>query len=346
MSIRTRRGAAAAMALAIGWIAAPAFAQAPPAEAKGEAVDPKIEEARDAFRIGSALAKQAQWVDALSAFERSARLRPHAVTTYNIGFCERALGRFTRAKKSLSRALAAPANELPADLATEARGYLAEIEHRIARAVITLTKAGATVSVDGRPLEAAGGPAAHPVLIAGTREPGPAEPVAAATFDLMLDPGTHVIVVGVPGAPDTVVTREIAAGATVSLTLGPADAPVKPPTPKPVSSGGARRTGTIVAFSLGGAFAIAGGVFGGLALSNKSALDGLCMPKDQCPASAQGKIDGMNAFATVSTVSFGAALAGIGTGVVLLATGGEAKTQGASISPWIGLNGAGIQGSF
>ncbi|APR86580.1 PEGA domain protein [Minicystis rosea] len=350
MSIRrTRRSAAAALLLtAMSFAPAGAFAQTP-ADAKSEAVDPHTEEARDAFRIGSALAKQAQWIDALAAFERSAKLRPHAVTTYNIGFCERALGRFTRAKKSLTRALGAPGNELPADLAAEARGYLAEIDHRIARGVITLTKAGATVSVDGRPLEAAGGTPAHPVLIAGTREPGPAEPVAATAFDLTLDPGTHVIVVGVSGAPDTVVTRDFAAGSTTSLGIGPVDAPPKPPPPKPVPPSTGRRTGAIVALSLGGAFAIAGGVLGGLALKSKSELDGLCMPKDQCPATAQGKIDGLSTLATLSTVGFGAAIAGVGAGVVLIATsgdGGAAKAQGASITPWIGPNGAGIRGTF
>ena len=57
--------------------------------------DPNVERAREAFRLGSTLARQGQWQDALSAYERSAELRPHAVTTYNIGYVERALGHLT-----------------------------------------------------------------------------------------------------------------------------------------------------------------------------------------------------------------------------------------------------------
>jgi hypothetical protein len=338
----------AAIAAALSFAATPLHAQTPPAAATVDPQSPHIAEAREAFRIGSALAKQAQWVDALAAFERSARLRPHAVTTYNIGFCERALGRFTRARKSLSRALAAPANELPAELATEARGYLAEIDRRLARAVITLTKTGALVSVDGRPLEAAGGAVvtAHPELVAGTREPGPAEPVSASAFDLVIDPGTHVVVVSEPGSPDAVVTRDFAAGATIRLTLGPALAPKAAGPVKPIGWSPARRAGVIVSFSLAGAAAIAGGVLGGLALKDRSDLDRLCMQRDQCPTSAQGTIDQMKTFATLSTLSIAGAVGAATVGVVLIATGGESKPRAATATPWIGPGSIGIRGSF
>src|SRR6185437_8269134 len=117
-----------ALALAVLAAARPAAAQPAP--------DPTIEEAREAFRVGSALAKQAAWTDALASFERSAKLKPHAVTTYNIAFCERALGHFTRARHAFQHALDAPATELPPNLRDEALGYLAEIEKRLARITI------------------------------------------------------------------------------------------------------------------------------------------------------------------------------------------------------------------
>jgi len=352
MRIRGMRRRALAVAMlwcATGVIAVSAVhAQTPPAGASGAtagALDPKIEEAREAFRVGSAFAKQSQWVDALSAFERSARLRPHAVTTYNIGFCERALGRFTRAKKSLSRALAAQGDELPSSLAAEARGYLAEIDGRISRAVITLTRTGGSVSVDGRPLEATGGKPECPELVAGTREPGPAEPVTAKVFDLALDPGTHVVVVSAAGVPASVVTRDFAAGATVSFTIMLAT--VAPP--KPVGFSTARRTGVIVSFALAGAMAIAGATFGGFALKNKGDLDGQCVPKDQCPSSAQGTIDGMKTLATLSTLSIAGAVASTTIGVVLLATGNSSPRHGPpgpTATPWIGPGSFGVRGSF
>lgn len=337
----------AALACALGVAAPEAHAQTPPASATVDPAAASIAEAREAFRVGSTLAKQARWIDALAAFERSARLRPHAVTTYNIGFCERALGRFTRARKSLSRALAAAPNELPPDLAAEARGYLAEIEHRLARAVVTLTKPGASVSVDGRPLEVVGGAPAHPELVAGTREPGPAEPVKVGSFDLVLDPGTHVVVVSEPGVPDSVVTRELASGATIRLTISPASAP-KTVFAGPKAPSAARRVGTIVSFTLAGALVIAGGTFGGLALTKKSELDKLCVPKDQCPSSAQGTIDGMKTFATLSTLTLAGAIGAAGVGVVLIATGesGASKPRGPTATPWIGPGSIGLSGTF
>src|SRR4051812_10582870 len=73
---------------------------APPAE------DPAVAQAREAFLKGGQLAKDAQWAEALAAFEQSAALRPHPITTYNIGACQRSLGRYTLARKTLGRALA------------------------------------------------------------------------------------------------------------------------------------------------------------------------------------------------------------------------------------------------
>jgi hypothetical protein len=353
-----RRGAAVAMACALACTAAsPARAQqppgptsAPPASPGGPA-DPQIAEARDAFRIGSTLAKQAQWVDALAAFERSARLRPHAVTTYNIAFCERALGRYARARKSFARAIAAPGGELPQALATESRGYLAEIEQRLVRAVITLTRPGAALAVDGRPLESAGGAPAHPTLVAGTRGPGPAEAVKAASFDLLLDPGTHVLLVSASGAPDAVVTRDFAPGTTPALTLGPTSGPVKlADATTRAGAGPGRRAGAAVAFGLGGAGLVVGAVMGGLALHQRSSLDAQCPTKSNCPASAQGTIDSMNHLASGSTIGFGVLVAGAGLGAVLLLTGtGGAKAapaRGATATPWIGPGSLGVRGAF
>jgi tetratricopeptide (TPR) repeat protein len=319
--------------------APPAPAASAPPATPAEAPNPKVEEARDAFRIGSALAKQAQWLDALAAFERSAKLRPHAVTTYNIAFCERALGRYTRAKKSFRRALEAPANELPAALANEARGYLAEIEQRTARAVVSLTKPGAGIAVDGRPLEATGGTAAHPELVAGTRDPGPPEAVGAPSFLLLVDPGTHVIVVSVPGAPDAIVTRDFAPGGSMTLTLDPSR-PDKPP------GASGRRVGAAIAFGVGGASAVAGALFGAFAIKNKKDLDDLCPLKSACPKSAQGTIDAMNTFALVSTIGVAVAVAGAGVGTVLIATDTKTARPTSSLSPVIGPGYAGIRGSF
>lgn len=329
-----RRGAARAAAFAGVWLSArAALADPPPPTPQAGAVDPaaayvRVEQAREAFRVGAALAKEGQWVDALPQFERSARLRPHAVTTFNIGFCERALGRYTRAKRSFVHALSAPESELPAHLAAEARGYLAEIDSRVSRALTTLSPAGAAVSVDGRPLEVAAADGAHVELVAGTREAGPAEAVSASFFQIVLDPGTHVIVVRAPGVPEAVLARTFAPGATVPLTLGSAPAAATAAAALPP-----RHMGAIAAFSIGALGLADAVIFGGLAVSKSSYLHGVCAAT--CPEDAQPSIDAMNTFAKASTP--GAVVAGagaaLGTVLWLTAPSGEGRAPGLGLAP-------------
>jgi len=338
---RWRWIAGAAVVGAIGLLAsAPAAAE--PAHPAPE--PPEVEDARDAYRLGISLIKQGQWSDALAAFERSLRLRPDGVTAFNVGYCERALGRFTRARKSFLQALASP--ELPADKGSEARGYLAEIESRLARAVTTLSPAGASVAVDGRPLEAA----SPDQLVAGTRDPGPAEAVRASSFTLVLDPGTHVIMVSAPGLPDAVLTRQLAPGATTTLALapGPAAPVIAPPAPvaaKPAVARSPQRTGALVAFGVGGVAAVTGVVFGALALKDKGALDGVCPQMDRCAVGSQGTIDAMKTFSTVSTTGLVAGAAGLATGTILLLAGDTQAPRGAPALS-IGPTGAWVRGAF
>src|SRR4051812_5017686 len=64
-----------------------------------------VAKAREEFTRANEAGKKAQWAEALQAFERSAKLRPHAVTTFNIGVCQRAMGNYTLARDTLLRAL-------------------------------------------------------------------------------------------------------------------------------------------------------------------------------------------------------------------------------------------------
>src|SRR5689334_11653313 len=55
---------------------------------------PHVVEARARFDEGAKLAEVGRYDDALSSFARSHALRPHAVTTYNMATCERALSHY------------------------------------------------------------------------------------------------------------------------------------------------------------------------------------------------------------------------------------------------------------
>src|SRR6516165_11896375 len=67
--------------------------------------DDEAGRARTEFVRGMELVKKTQWAEALVAFEAADKIRPHAVTTYNIGVCQRALGRYALARATFTRAL-------------------------------------------------------------------------------------------------------------------------------------------------------------------------------------------------------------------------------------------------
>jgi hypothetical protein len=222
MLIRARRRSTA-LSLGAGVVLASRLALAEPAS-------PLISEettarARREYVAATDHVKEARWGEALAAFERSEQLRPHPLTTYNIGACERALGRYTRAQAALRRALAANeaagGKELPASFATEAKAWLDEIEGVLARVAITLAPDDAELLVDGRAVqrsatlvrEGDGG-----VFEVGSAT-GKAVPRPGASLTLLLDPGSHLFSVSKKGFASAAITRSFGPGATATLPL-------------------------------------------------------------------------------------------------------------------------------
>jgi len=198
------------------------FAIAPGARADD---DPKA--AREEFVRGAQLVKDADWAGALAAFETSSRLRPHPVTTYNIGACLRAMGQYTRARKAFASALEesgrGPGLDLSAGLAEETKRYVTELDRLLATLDLVITPDEALITIDGRPLEPA--PAAlsaargGTTLVAGTLAPGPAKAAPKGRFKVVVDPGTHIITLSRPGFADAVDKQTLVPGATVERKL-------------------------------------------------------------------------------------------------------------------------------
>lgn len=177
---------------------------------------PDVVRARELYSQGITLVRDAQWGEALSLFEQSAALRPHPITIYNIGVCERALGRYTRAARSFERALSPGLDgmALPASMAAEAATLRDEVQRLLVRAEVTVAPADAVLLVDGRPVQRDGG-----VFLAGVRPAGAGEPLPAGRGTVELDPGAHVFVVTRRGFADVVVNRSFAPGARTSVSL-------------------------------------------------------------------------------------------------------------------------------
>jgi hypothetical protein len=334
----------------VGALTANAAAQTqgtPPAD-DASSNDPKLNEARTAFREGTSLARQAQWGEALLAFERSASLRPHTFTTYNIGYCERALGRYTRARKFLAKALAE--NEarggtaLSADLVVDAKKYLSELEKRVARATVTLEPPDAAVAVDDRPLEVVAGDRTPPVLAAGTRDLGVGEAPPSASFELLLDPGAHVFIVSRAGSSDVVLSRTFSQGTTtpldLRLALAPATAKSSVPSAAaaPSSPGGRdhARPYRLSAYGFLGVGALGlatGAVAGILAIQEKKKLDEGCRQDGSCSLDLVSHHDALNRWADVSTIAFSVGAVAMGVSTVLFLSGGGSAGKGSAGGP-------------
>ncbi len=332
--------------------AVPGQAQSPDAPTPGAVDDASSEQAREAFTLGNALAGQGQWADALAAFERSASLRSHPVTTYNLGYCERALGHFTRARKLLAQALAdhhaAHDGTLPPDLEHEANGYLREVDRRLAHAQLEISPLDAAVSVDGRPLEAAGG--TPPVFYAGTRDPGAAERAPGASLDVLVDPGRHRFVASRAGAPDAAIEVDFTPGSTREVQLT-----VQAPAGRAARRPGPDYTWAILSYGVGAAGLVTGSVFGLATFDRAKGLDDVCGDdKQQCPASASGDMDAADRYAMISNIGFGVGIAGVALGTVLVLTAGGSDAPPAAdkrkaathVRPWIGAGSAGVAGTF
>ena len=191
------------------------------------AAEPK-EEAREQFASGAELVKAAKWSEALAAFERSFALVQHPVTLFDIGACERALGSYARARRTLLRTReldrAATSGVLPDSARSDIDAFLAEIAAILVIVDVHLDPAAATIAIDGRPLAvttegAQGAGAGLPTLTAGLEAPGPGHAPPSGSFRLELDPGAHVLVLSRPGFQDVVRRETFAKGQPASLDL-------------------------------------------------------------------------------------------------------------------------------
>jgi hypothetical protein len=198
-----------------------------PAPSTREPSATATDHARDLFVQAASLSKRMQWAEALEAFEEVKRLRPHPVVTFNIAVCERALGRYTRARRTFAELFkeigpSAPP-DVPASIVDDARTYAREVDGLVVHLHVKLAPRDARVAIDGRPLsvEAPG------VLVAGVAAPGSGEAPTLDEFELIVDPGTHVIRASREGHADVVLNPSYPPGVHDALDLTLATLPAE-----------------------------------------------------------------------------------------------------------------------
>lgn len=163
------------------------------ATARGQSVD---REARHQFDEGVALLHDGRFADALLRFERARSLREVPAVMLNLALAQRGVGRYVDADRSLVRYLELAQGRLDRSREAEVTRLRAEIQAALAHLTLRVDAAGATVSLDGRPLTAA-----------QQRE------------GVAVDPGEHVVEVSGEAVETERVPRTLARGQTLELSL-------------------------------------------------------------------------------------------------------------------------------
>lgn len=290
---------------------------------------------------GVTLADAGKCRDAIPKLARSDKLHHAPTTAGRLGECEIAVGKLVAGTERLQRVVreVLPANAHPAFFAAVARAQrvLDANVARIAQLHVTVVvPAGVkpTVALDDEALADTG-----------------------AEVERRLDPGSHGIRAIAPGylaKSDVVVLGE---GETKSVVLELAPDPDAPragalaPAPPVIVREAPSKLPAVIAFGLAGA-GLAVGIGAGVVTGDEARkLARTCDPSRVCPDGSAGDLASAKKWATVSTVGFATAGAGLVTGTLwlLLARGGseEAPPRGrVQVRPRVGVMSVGVDGRF
>jgi hypothetical protein len=318
--VRIAWSAAAAIAIALLPCGARAQAPAdPPPPAGTPPAAPAVDEAtrssaRELGEQGNALFAAGDFAGALEKYERANALVPVPTLGVRIARCLVALGRLVEASErylAVQRA-GLPPSPLPVhhkaleDAKTERDALLP----RIPALVVTVSPAGAEVTVDG---------AAMPAALLGEKR--------------MVDPGKRVVVARA-GEATRSMEVDVAEGAVVPVHVSIDGAPppvpgAGPTTPPDEASGGS--AWPIVGWSavgVGGALTVVGVVTGLVAMGQRSDLEASCGAELACGPAFHEDAEGYNGLRTLSAVTFfaGLGVAAAGVTILLVDPGGGSET--------------------
>jgi hypothetical protein len=303
---KPRRATLAALVAALLALPAPVAAQAPE----------ELDRARALFREGVALSAANDWASALSKFKAVAQVKMTPQVAFNIAECEEHLGKLVSAlgnyRLAASEAEAAKAR----DVAAQVDDRITALEARIPKLVIQRGEGAdsARIELDGVEIGAAQ---------IGTEIP--------------VDPGPHVIVGkidGQEGSRDTVqVAEKSVETVAVVIDLELLKKPVAPPPvdgpPRDRLPAGAASSPTL-AYAITGAGVVslgAGVVFVILRQGIIGDLDAACGGDETCPPSAEATADRGRLYTGLAEITIPLGVAGVATGIYLLATSSAPKAE-------------------
>ncbi len=174
-------------ALVVVFVAALAFVSRAHAQ---EEADPRVR-AQPIFNDGLELVQQQRWAEALGRFVAAYEIYESPTIAFNIGYCQRALGRYVEALETFEDFLGMELSGQAASREEEARGYVRELEARLVTLVIEVPdseREGLELLVDGRAV------------------------TVRNEITLRLDPGPHTVHASREGYQPLFVDSELAPG--------------------------------------------------------------------------------------------------------------------------------------
>jgi hypothetical protein len=320
----TRRRTLLALAVLAG------LSLTPSARADEPAADNARARADEEFNDGKRLMEEGQTEAACAKFAHSQELDPKLGRLLNLAFCHEQEGKTASAWNEYNGAAALAEQKGQDERVQFAREHAAAVAKKLSFVHLEVSATVAVVEVDGTGLS-------H------ERWPTP----------LPFDPGEHNIVAGAPGKKPLSMTFVVGGAPGIqdlrvdaledeAAVQGPPAAPLPPPPPvEPTAAPHPQRPNHVPAFIATGAAAAGFGVgvaFGLEAMSKKSAADRDC-PSKLCDEAGRALISDAQSAATISTVGFGAGLAGAAAATWLFVRPPQSETASARVIPLVGMGG-------
>jgi hypothetical protein len=258
-------------------------------------------EAKALFDEGTSASERGDQATACDKFSKSlARVR-RGSTLLNLGVCETALGKLAAARRHFGEGMALlPPGDPRLGSAKE---RLAALDQRVARLTVRVASeapAGSRVKLDGGEVE------------------------LSALEAMILDPGSHTVVLIAAGHDDASATVKLGEGQRATLALAPGKAHEQTDARSTPDAAGAAgqgdsvlRTAGLVVGGIGLAGALAAGITGGLIVSNDGTIGSEC-PAERCTQDGLDAIDANKSLFVPNYIGWGVAIAGMGTGAALL----------------------------
>ena len=291
----------------------------------------ELAQARARFQQATELEQAGNYTQALEAFRDVGQVRMSPQVRYHIAFCEEKLGKLLTAQGGYELAMQEAASVDPS-FAKEVEGRISTLKARIPTMTVKRGESAKSgrIEIDG--------------VSVGDTSLGNAMP---------FDPGPHLVEVKLGETKKFSETVSLAEGDSKEVVIefpaeapGPAASDPGDKSPK-LDTGAHKKPSKVVPFVIGGvgiAGLAASGVFFVMKNNKVKSLEDACGPNgDQCPADKQSDYDAAKTYNTISIVSLGVGVVGVGVAATMLLTRkSEPAKAGYFVAPALGTNGGGV----